>query len=894
MIYRAYRKDPEDVVTPLVESLKGAISADMGDGSTESQLLSLETSGDAHAAVHLPEVRAEYHAKSKQAYQDLVRRLDESLVAISPLLPRGWSQSAIHQLSEALRSEDPACNNIELHQKQSAAIGNLQDSLNQYEGSPSSLSKKELDTVLSFISSLPAIREGMYAGNDAYREERLLIASLPAYELACELSGATSSSGSQSFNSLGKSVLEEIQIIRENQSNIKFLSDMPRISADGLTRTRIHYQEPRVLRALRQRDGLDPVECEVCVIGGGPGGISAAIHLGEQGVDTVVLEAGYFGQAFSDARAKLVHQMRTDENLSSITQVGLVGHHMHETYGMARFLTNENLRNKAAEALQQLQESSGYECEFDSQNLRSKDDPSNPVRRSELFAYLAYLAQKASELPGVYMLEQAPVSSAHWDACSKRFIVKSAAGHELHAKKLVVGCGFVGPEAEWARFLPDIENLSSRHPDKLILIKNEHDLTSRNGNLKDFLAGSSSPSEGAARPQIVMSHALLGHSEMRQSISLLPEGTRAAVIGGGESAAKGALEILALNPRAKVDLFVSGRLEPYQYQFPRTARAGNPALRAIADPEFADEVASITRQTFRTPIVTDTMLTLLEEVKKGRIRIFELGEHFSSKSLDLKIKEHPQSRQVETHICLKAGESRVRQALVKQQSEWREYGVLPAGKDLISADSDTLSIIDGPLVIATGYDKRKLSAKHPLLQQLIKDGALSLTEDGTGIELDSQHGLSSKKCPELFFVGSVRAGSPFDTALLGISVRSKIVADALRDEDATRRFLRDYAINARRDEKVNFSSVLRQNGIADKHGHPSKLEPEIRFPGDGLLQQLADQPYRRQSPAVRLTLQRADSLQERVREALRAGPLKESWTHKIRSVFSEIIERFYS
>ncbi|RMG40935.1 MAG: FAD-binding oxidoreductase [Candidatus Dadabacteria bacterium] len=752
--------------------------------------------------------------------------------------------------------------------------------LNQIISSLNITEDLEHDRVRVFsdlLKSVISLKEDLVFKPDSYREERTIFSVQQCLK---------SIENSQKLCHFDNDVTEQLASIRSElaeiisaQSRIKYLSDLPRISADGFVRSTIHYQAPEVLRSERIRRGLDPDVCEVCVIGGGPGGISSSIFLGERGIDTVTFESGFFGQAFSDARAKMVHQMRTDQMLSSIVPAGLLPVDMEQKYGMPAFRRKMDLKRRSDKALEEIEKRYGYDPEFDSQRLRDPDDPTAPIRRNELFAYLAYLAEKAAELESVSMIEQSPVTRIEKDPESGLFIVETAQGHKIKAKKLVVGCGFVGPEGEFARAIPVMDRLARENPGQVLTIESEHDLTRKNSQLKELaeqVCGRATPETGTG--QLVVSHAVLGHSEIKQYIQALPAGTRLAVIGSGESAAKSVLEILALNPNVRVDLFSSKKLEPYQYQFPNPALPGNPALRSLVDREFADKMREITRKEFGSPIVADTMLTLLREVEGGRVRIFELGRHFSDENLDIRLKTDPETGQTVTEVSLPEEAKEIRSSLKAQENEWARAGLISSGS--ILPDDRLLSRINGPIIVATGYDRKRLRTSHPLLKQLLDQGLVAIDPKTGGLDLDDRLGLASSQDPNIFLVGSLEPESVFDTAIPGISMRSLVVSRAIENRDETYEYIKSQRNILRRLLRERLDEVQKDNGLTESR--PEFIPPEARFPRDGLLQSLSSNCGCSSDAATELLIKRADELQSRIRTALKNGPLKkEPWYKRL-------------
>ncbi|MCA9791148.1 MAG: FAD-dependent oxidoreductase, partial [Candidatus Eremiobacteraeota bacterium] len=191
------------------------------------------------------------------------------------------------------------------------------------------------------------------------------------------------------------------------------LEDLPRASADGLTRTSVNYLSPAGLQLATAARGWDfdqasglPIADSV-VIGAGPGGLASAYHLSEAGQHTVVLEGGLAGQAFSDGHAMSVHSLRTN---SAATDLIYTNDNTQEGIEVSLAQSLGPSRALARQARQQWTEATGQSWQGLSPAHQSEGFL--PLNRSEFFDHMARLTLGlAQHYPDTFMSEHAPVTS---------------------------------------------------------------------------------------------------------------------------------------------------------------------------------------------------------------------------------------------------------------------------------------------------------------------------------------------------------------------------------------------------------------------------------------------------------------------------------------------------
>ena len=217
--------------------------------------------------------------------------------------------------------------------------------------------------------------------------------------------------------------------------------------------------------------------------------------------------------------------------------------------------------------------------------LRGEEDHSSnegfgALNRNNLFEHMAQIGHGlATKYPDTFLLENSPISSITKEKRGKDtiFRVRSDKGHEMLTRSLVMATGFVGSNGEYARGLQQFADLEKSNPEALTVLGSDHDLVGKNDQLLDH------------QQALVFSDRLLGRPEIRARIKSLPAGSTLAVVGSGESAAKGTIEALHLNPELNVDLYTKNPLEPYQVQIPVSHFSRIVSENAIKDKGLADQ-----------------------------------------------------------------------------------------------------------------------------------------------------------------------------------------------------------------------------------------------------------------------------------------------------------------
>ena len=545
--------------------------------------------------------------------------------------------------------------------------------------------------------------------------------------------------------------------LREKAGFWQAMEDFPKLQADGISRTVQYYVSPGhlALQTAAQDWDIDkesglPVADSI-IVGGGPGGLASAYHLSERGTRTVMFEAGYVGQGFSDAGAKSVHQLRTNGSASNLIYTAN-SNQLGVDVSMQRHL-GEN-REKCSEAREEWNEACGEKTHGVSQ--ARGDEAAHPANRSELFEHMSHVAHGlALKYPDTFVCENSPVTSIEKveRGDSHLFKVKTAQGHEMLTRSLVMATGFVGSDGQHARSLKMFEPLEGSG---VSVLENDNSLFEDNDKLEKNL--------------LVFSERLIGRPEIRNRIETMPEGSRITVVGGGESAIKGALEALYLNPGVAVDLYTSGPMEPYQTQIPSSVIAPPVTEGAIKDKEIAARTLSGLRE-FGTPVTPDSLNELLQLETEGRVRIHEMGKHFSSDSIELQLKQ-TDGKPVRLNLRIKDEEAAA--SLRAQREQWTALGLY--GEEPPTGDAADLPHAD-MVMVAAGYDKRSLRA-GPLLQQLIdqdlveiKNGEVSYGDDGLTSAKDSMVSFNT--------AGAVAFAS--DTAIPGRAIRGYRLAKTLGD-----------------------------------------------------------------------------------------------------------------
>jgi hypothetical protein len=546
---------------------------------------------------------------------------------------------------------------------------------------------------------------------------------------------------------------QDFKNLRELSGTWQVLEDAPKLMADGLVRNQEFYMAPGTVQMkaaaqgweFDQQSGL-PI-ADTIIVGGGPGGLATGYHLSEQGQRTILFEGGKIGQAFSDASAQSVHQLRTTQFSSDLiytnsrTDIGI---------DVSLRRQAEAIRDKGDVAKESWNELRG-------ESDHSSNEGSGALNRNNLFEHIVQVGHGlATRYPDTFVLENSPIATIAKEKRGEEtlFRVKSELGHELLTRSLVMATGFVGSSGEYARGLQQFTKFEEGHPESVTVLGSDHDLVGKNDQLLD---------ESQA---LIFSDRLLGRPEIRERIKSLPAGSNLAVIGSGESAAKGTIEALYLNPELSVDLYTKNPLEPYQVQIPVSHFSRTVTENAIKDKEFADQTLREFEQ-LKTPITTETMKDLLTFEAEGRLRIRELGKRFNDQTVDVKLKDQGTSS---FELTLKDDD--VAKNLKEQRDSWTSSGLYGARPPEQPADD----LPDADMIMmAVGYDSSRVNAS-PLMQQLIDQDLVEITD---GRVQYGEDGLTSSLSPQVGFntAGAVRMSA--DTALPGRAVRGLRLAQNL-------------------------------------------------------------------------------------------------------------------
>lgn len=538
---------------------------------------------------------------------------------------------------------------------------------------------------------------------------------------------------------------KSLKELSETAGTWQALEDFPKLQADGLMRNSINYVSPVHFATQTAAQGWDfdkksglPIADSV-VVGGGPGGLSSAYHLSENGHRTVVLEGGHTGQAFSDNGAASVHQLRTNVEQSNLIYTPNANH-LGIDVSMTRH--RDTIPLKAKKAREEWTEATGEENHGSAEANGSFDHASN---RGDLFEHMSMISQGlATKYPDTFVIENSPVTNieaSKGENGERLFKLTTERGHQMMSRSLVMATGFVGTAGEHARTLKQFGEMDSAPG--VTVLGSDHDLVSKNDRVE--------------KDSLVFSDRLLGRPEIRKRLKELPKGSRLAVVGGGESAAKGALEALHLNPGLNVDIYTNQPFEPYQTQIPVNALSSLVAEAGLKEPDIAQKTLDDLKP-FKTPIVTSTMRQLLEFESVGRLRIKEMGKRFNQDTVEVKPKDGG-------GFAMTLKDQEVKANLREQRQDWQAMGLY--GSNPPQGPPDQLPDAD-MVMTAVGYDKRSCQA-GPLVQQLVDQGVIEMKDGEVAMGAD---GLTSAKDPMVAFNTAAVQKMAGDSALPGRAIRA--------------------------------------------------------------------------------------------------------------------------
>ena len=496
-----------------------------------------------------------------------------------------------------------------------------------------------------------------------------------------------------------------LDILNELEADQFFLTRQPQQCADGLYRAKDFYVSPghMILHGAAQgwpmsktADGLDVPVADVVVVGAGPGGLATSWQLARRGGRVVCFESELAGSNFNDGGAKAVHHMRTSGDLTNIVIEGpTVGslEHPLSLHGNLNVLRPLAMAGREGQTALTGEDMHGVPPESTEPGNRSA-----PAARGELWEHLSGLAESlATDFPNALFAERSPVQNVTYE--DGLFTVTTDRGHQVKCKEIVLSTGLTGPKGERARSLKVLEELAQSAPDNSIVLQKIGDTQSQAKALSEV-------ANGTKKATLIVNDRLLGDQSFRQTYASIPEGGRAAIVGSGESAIKGALELAHLNPNVKVDLFVKGHLESAQVQVPSENFAAPVIENTLGDPERSEILAKMYK-VFDTPVTPRSLQEIFELQSQGRVRLVELGTHFDENSVSLTAQPDGSTR-------LDLKDPKVLQTVTQNEAEYKAKGLM-ALKDSDADNTVTGGVVYNAIVQAAGYNKLKL-ADHPLAQ----------------------------------------------------------------------------------------------------------------------------------------------------------------------------------
>lgn len=611
--------------------------------------------------------------------------------------------------------------------------------------------------------------------------------------------------------------------------------------ADGLYRPRDYYVSPGSLNLTTISQGWEtrkdtsgqqvPI-ADTVIIGAGPGGLSTAWQLARRGGRVVVFESEIAGAAFSDAGAKPVHSLRTSADGTNLVQEGralatlehplsLHGHlAQHRSLAMQGQLAEANL--------------TGVPVQGVAPESHHPQDRNAPAARGEFFEHLAQITDSlANDFENAFLCERSPVKDVKFS--DGLFTVTSSRGHKMMCKNLVLATGLTGPAGEQARPLQMFRDLNKDEPGKMIVLSNDSDSSQEAVTMSQM-------ANGEEKRALVVHDRQLGSQLVRQSVMGLPAGTRAAVVGSGESAVKGALELLNLNPSIKVDLFVKNKLEAAQTQLPNENFHTAVLENTIQDSQ-ASEKAWDRLELFDTPVTPRSLEELLEYQMAGRLNLLEMGQHFDSNSVDIAMTP-------DSGINVRIKSKKAQDQLKSSHQEFLTKGLVP------DASTNFKEATYGLVVEAVGYQKKNLQ-EHPL-RHLPPEAHQKMHLNTAGLPFH-----------------------PAETSLAGLSVRGRQLADQLAEEIPAERRIeitvpQDRGIDWREVDPETVDGIIENRGVHPGFARSVRREVEefgshpqaIRLKLPSTDNKLRELHHKREqgkiTNAEREVLERAEILAERM------------------------------
>jgi len=578
--------------------------------------------------------------------------------------------------------------------------------------------------------------------------------------------------GAQGSTSLAalRSMAEEGGDERE-KALVSVLADLPRVTAEGMIRSSISAPSSKKLDALQKRWAKDkrgrPI-ADAVIIGAGPAGLSAALHAAHLGLKTVVFEAGYAAQSFTDAGMKAVYRMRTPTTRNSLVQAPFSPPALVESMSMAAKLPAYRAKGQAADT--ELYARTGLPPLEGARKGLDAFDPAIASARNELLQHFSDVAVEIARKGGI-VAELSPVASVVKE--SDGLFTITANGRVQRARKLVMAQGQVGTSIEHARVPGDLAVALSDAGLDSLLIRDYRDLAHASAQLDAWQRSVAAGRRPAKR--LVLNDALLGSSEMERAFRLLPAGTKAMIVGSGESAVKAAVAALRLNPGLSVDLFVKDQLQAAQLQIPTAHAAPDAIARALSN--LDDAARTITEwEEFGTPVTPATLADLEALKASGRLRVIALGKKCIAAACGTGVDP---AHTIEVAVSMRGG----RKILSVYASDPAVIAQLR--KDGIGSREDgtgrwLVSEIDGPLISAVGYDRSSLR-RDPLTKSLVDDRRLVPTNGKTKATanefmMSRWNPLVSAADSDIYFAGAQNVTMSADSAIPGFVARAAAVA----------------------------------------------------------------------------------------------------------------------
>lgn len=613
------------------------------------------------------------------------------------------------------------------------------------------------------------------------------------------------------------------------QIALKTAIDHLKMSGDGIGRTAVHYWSPEALRAEQLRRGWgepklgeEPVS-DVVMVGGGPAGLAAAYYLSEAngkndpGLKTVLIEGGYVGQAFSDGGSPSVHWLRTGRWTTSFASSGAAPARHVAQIGLPRVSEFLGFKPKGQAARADIEGRTGARYIGRSREERklarykeSKNpllrawgflnglffyalrERIHPLARNEIFQYFNHTGSHIAENPNAIVLEQSPVTHYRkrpdgiWE-------VKTAQGHTVLARRLVIGTGIVGTDADFAQVPKEFTALSQANPGKYLAVAGNPDLSKKAGELSAMF--NERARTGHFGQQFMFTGTMLRTPEAQRWLKSLPAGSRVGVIGSGESAAKDVIDILIQNPELKVAIFAKSQFEPAQVQVPEGYFSAELAKRGIVDKDFQKFSVDQWKRVFGTPITPQTFLDMITAQKEGRVEVYELGKHFTEAMMQLAYREGIAGGGTEVEIT----DTEVVRNLLAQKKIWAEkYGLKLDIGEHMGPEGTHLRIpfIDGGWVFSTGFAAGQ-TRYTPQMQELIDGGHVGFNNNPDApkwfkgqLMIHPENNISSAYDTTLAFTGISFYNPAGDSTISGMGVRGRYIGDymkkSLREEARTR------------------------------------------------------------------------------------------------------------